>query len=137
MANMHVRDEFKGDDKVMIGNGEGLPITHIGDASLNFKGFKAQSVCTHILLKDILLVPSIAKNLLSISKLTTDNNLSVEFLRSIGFEKDSLKGKVLLQGMAEKGLYKLLLKSSPQPIYKSFLSHSQINKPLSMLSFFL
>lgn len=51
----------------------------------------------HILLKDVLFVPSITKNLLSISKLTVDNNLFVEFLGSICFVKDSLKRKVLLR----------------------------------------
>lgn len=50
---MHVNDEFSGNDKLIIGNGEGLSVTHIGDTSFNFKGFKAQPVCTHILLKDI------------------------------------------------------------------------------------
>ncbi|KAL9458229.1 hypothetical protein AB3S75_007151 [Citrus x aurantiifolia] len=52
MANMHMREEFKGSDQLTIGNGQGL---------------------------------------------------------------DSLKGQVLLQGLAEKGLYRLLLKSSQSP----------------------
>ncbi|WP_206872394.1 hypothetical protein, partial [Listeria monocytogenes] len=79
-------------------------------------------------------VPSITKNLISISKLTTDNNISVEFLGSFYVVKDLLKRQVLMQGIAEKELYKLLVK--PMPSTKnSSLSHSQANKPLSMLSF--
>lgn len=54
------------------------------------------------MLKDILLVPSITKNLISISKLTTDNNLFVEFVGNVGYVKDLLKKQVLLQGLAEK-----------------------------------
>ena len=82
----------------------------------------------------MLFVPSITKNLLSISKLTSDNSLSVEFCGNICFVKD-MKGQVLLQGLAQKGLYKLLLKpkslsSSPT----SHLSQFQLNKPVSMLS---
>ena len=76
-------------------------------------------------LKDILLAPPITKNLLSISKLTYDNNLSVEFLGNICDVKDSLKGEVLLKGIAEKSLLRLLLKpsSSFKSSPSSFLSH--------------
>ncbi|KAH9671623.1 retrovirus-related pol polyprotein from transposon RE1 [Citrus sinensis] len=107
MANMHIREEFKGNDQLIIGNGQGLPITHVGNASLRF-GHTA----TCILLKDMLFVPSITKNLLSISKLTSDNNISVEFCGNVCFVKDKMKGQVLLQGLAEKGLYKLQIKPS-------------------------
>lgn len=85
------------------------------------------------MLKDILLVPSITKNLISISKLTTDNNLFVEFIGNVGYVKDLLKKQVLLQGLAEKWLYKLLLKPS-QSFASSFLCQSPFIKPLSMLS---
>ncbi|KAH9725755.1 retrovirus-related pol polyprotein from transposon RE2 [Citrus sinensis] len=48
---------------------------------------------------------------------------------------EDMKGQVLLQGSAEKGLYKLLLKPKPQSSSPtSHLSQSQINKPVSMLS---
>ena len=96
MANMHVREDFKGSDHLTIGNGQGLVITHIGDACFNHKSFKSAYKHTSIALKDILLVPSIIKNLISISKLTTDNNLSIEFVGNVCYVKDSLKGQVLL-----------------------------------------
>ena len=134
MANMHVRDEFNGNDKLIIGNGKGLSITHIGSTTFSVQGSKSQAARKCITLKDILLVPSITKNLISVSKLTADNNLSIEFFGSMCYVKDSLKGKVLLHGIAEKGLYKLLIKSSLQPAYTSLLSQSSINQPLSMLS---
>ena len=68
------------------------------------------------------------------SKLTIDNDLFVEFLESVCFVKDILKGKILLRGIAEKGLYKLQLNSSSQSIYTSFLSQCSINTPVSILS---
>ena len=71
--------------------------------------------------------------MLRISKLTTDNNLTVEFSGDVCYVKDTLRGQVLLQGLAEKGLYKLLLKSSAQTLLFSFLCQI-ISKPLSMLS---
>ena len=132
MANMHVREEFKDSDQLTIGNGQGLIITHIGDACFNHKSFKSAFKHTPITLKDILLVPSITKNLISISKLTTGNNLSIEFVGNVCYVKDSLKGQVLLQGLAEKELYKLLLKSSQSPT--SFVCQVSLNQPLSILS---
>ena len=77
MGNMNFREEFKGSNQLVIGNGQGLSITHVGDACFTYKRSNAAYKSTHILLKDMLLVPDITKNLLSISKLTTDNNLFI------------------------------------------------------------
>ena len=93
---MHVPEEFKGSDQLIIGNGQGLIITHIGDACFNYKSFNSAYQHALIALKDILLVPSISKNLISISKLTIDNNFSIEFDGIVCYVKDSLKGQVLL-----------------------------------------
>lgn len=137
MVNMHVREEFKGSDQFTIGNGQDLPITHIGDACFSYKNFHSVHKHTPIALKDILLVCSIT------NKMTSDNNLSIEFVGNVCYVKNSLKGQVLLQGLAEKGLYKLLLKSSQLSSLLSksshFLPSSSLcqlssNKPLSMLS---
>ncbi|KAL9410716.1 hypothetical protein AB3S75_044483 [Citrus x aurantiifolia] len=128
MDNLHLRQEYKGTDQLIIGNGQGLPISHIGNVFLSYRALpysSIQSTHTTIALKDMLLVPSITKNLLSISKLTSDNSLSVEFYGNICFVKD-MKGQVLLQDFAEKGLYKLLLKpNSSSPT--SHISHFQLN----------
>lgn len=48
---------------------------------------------THTFLKVMLLVHSITKNLLSISKLTSDNNLYVKFVGNVCYVNDSLKDK--------------------------------------------
>lgn len=55
--NLNIKEEFKGNDKLIIGNGKGLSITHIGNSHIIFKGSKVPYACTHITLKDILLVP--------------------------------------------------------------------------------
>ena len=59
MGNMHVREEFRGADQLTIGNGQGVIITHIGDACFSYKSLNAAHKHTPIALKDILLVPSI------------------------------------------------------------------------------
>ncbi|KAK9176879.1 hypothetical protein WN944_028898 [Citrus x changshan-huyou] len=140
VANMNIREELRGSDQLIIGNSQGLPITHIGDAFLTFKSSNTKHHHPQIALKDILLVPSITKNLLSISKLTSDNRFYVEFVGNICYVKYSLKRQELQQGLAEKGLYRLLLKSSPSSSTpSSFLSYSIPSSttsptPLFMLS---
>lgn len=132
---MYAREEFKSSDKLIIGNGQGLPITHIGDACFSYKGFN--SVYNHTHSTQIYFVSpySIIKNLLSISKLTVDNNLSIDFVGNVCNVKGSLKKGVLLKGLIEKELYKLLLNSSQssQSSPSSFLCHTNLNKPLPML----
>ena len=140
MENLHFKEDYKGTDQLIIGNGQGLLISHIGHAFLSFRASKhPYTHASTIALKDMLLVPTITKNLLSISKLTSDNSLSVEFCGNVCYVKD-MKGQVLLQGLAEKGLYKLLMKSSSMsssayhtsPAFH--LSQLQSHKPISMLS---
>ena len=140
MENLHFKEEYKGTDKLIIGNGQGLSISHIGHAFLSFRASKyPYTHATTIAFKDMLLVPTITKNLLSISKLTYDNSLSVEFCVNVCYVMD-MKGQVLLQSLAEKGLYKLLMKSaslSSSAYHTSparHLSQLQSHKPISILS---
>ena len=54
-------------------------------------------------------VPKITKNLLSIARLTRDNNAIVEFNSKFVFVKDKDSKMVLLRGMLKDGLYRVLL----------------------------
>ncbi|KAK9209418.1 hypothetical protein WN944_001784 [Citrus x changshan-huyou] len=86
---------YGGSDKIFVGNGQSLHISHIGDT-------------THgkLNLKDILVVPKLKKNLLSVSKLVDDINCSVEF-NSLGFVVKSKENQVLAQGTRHGDLYGL------------------------------
>lgn len=59
-SNLERIKTYKGYDKILVGNGQGLQISHIGDTSLktNHGNFN---------LKNVLVVPKLKKNLLSIS----------------------------------------------------------------------
>jgi hypothetical protein len=61
-----------GNERVMVGNGQSLPISHIGSVS---------TVAPHsfIPLSNVLVVPGIKKNLISISQLTKQINYRVIF----------------------------------------------------------
>lgn len=100
MGNMSLQSDYGGTDQLMVGNGTTLPITHLGHSILT-----PSSVAMKPLhLKHILCVPKIAKNLLSVSKLTRDNDVFVEFYRNCFFVK-TLQGQILLKGNVENGLY--------------------------------
>lgn len=59
----------------MIDNGMSLPITHVGNTSIG-------STSSFIKFNDVLFVPAIEKDLLSISKLTIDHPLNIDFDRN-------------------------------------------------------
>ncbi|KAL9438313.1 hypothetical protein AB3S75_024063 [Citrus x aurantiifolia] len=72
-----------------VGNGQGLRITHIGYTQL----YTSFSTCLQ--LQNSLCVPQITKNLISISKLLTDNDITIEFFSDVCFLKDKVKGTLL------------------------------------------
>ena len=65
-------------------------------------------------LKNILLVPSITKNLISISKFTLENYVIVEFNADCCYVKDNQSKEVLLQGTLKNGLYQMNLPGASQ-----------------------
>ncbi|KAH9801545.1 retrovirus-related pol polyprotein from transposon RE1 [Citrus sinensis] len=138
VSNMHMAEPFAGTSKLVIGNGVGLCITHTGCAVL-----RMQSSVNDFELKlnNIILVPKITKNLISISKLTRDNDVVIEFTNDFCFVKDKVRNLIMLQGKAEKGLYRLLLvsanKPSPYLSNQGLLAHVQSavsTQPISMFS---
>jgi len=58
-------------------------------------------------LPNVLHVPNMKKNLISVSQLTRDRDLVVEFNSSSCLIKDKNIGEVLLQGCLKDGLYRL------------------------------
>ena len=62
-----------GPNKVVVGNGKEPPILNIGSTSL-----KSTSYSFH--LNNVLHVPLISTNLISVQKLYTDNNVFLKFI---------------------------------------------------------
>ncbi|KAH9740738.1 retrovirus-related pol polyprotein from transposon RE2 [Citrus sinensis] len=93
---------YSGSNSLLIGNGQGLQITHIGYTCFY------TSCGSYLHLQDILCVPKITKNLISVSKLLANNNITIEFISDACFVKDKVKGTLLAQGIAKGGLNKLL-----------------------------
>ncbi|GMI65053.1 hypothetical protein HRI_000174600 [Hibiscus trionum] len=91
---------YPGSGSVQVGNGSILPIKCSGQSSFlsGSRNFK---------LNNLLFVPNITKNLLSVSKFTQDNQVSLEFFPTHCQARDLHSGQILLTGSEANGLYKL------------------------------
>ncbi|KAK1408451.1 hypothetical protein QVD17_40235 [Tagetes erecta] len=107
---------YDGNEELIIGDGSSLTITHIGSINLTFSN-------TSITLKNVLCVPSISRNIISISRLCIDNNILIEFFHFNFVIKDYRSRLPLLRGTASRGIYELRPSSLlPQAF------HLQLNK---------
>ncbi|KAF8405029.1 hypothetical protein HHK36_009925 [Tetracentron sinense] len=95
---------YSGHNKLLMGDGSPLSITHTGTHHI-------RTPSKTLVLRDVLIVPCLEKNLISVSRLTNDNNCSVEFTPSSCVIKDLASKKILASGTCDHGLYSL----TPQP----------------------
>ncbi|KAL4279802.1 hypothetical protein GQ457_03G033150 [Hibiscus cannabinus] len=78
--------------KITVANGMVVPISHIGRSSL-------ATDSRSLFLSNLLHVPCVNKNLLSVSRFTKDNNVSVEFFPNSCVVKDLGTQQVMLRGL--------------------------------------
>lgn len=71
LNNLALHSPYTGGENVVIGNGAGLPITHTGSTS-----FPSDSRSLN--LTNILCVPDMKNNLISVNKLCQTNNVMVQ-----------------------------------------------------------
>lgn len=100
--NMATEVPLTTQEHVFLGNGQGLPITSIGSASFP----SPTQSNTHLLLSNMLLVPTITKNLVSVSRFAKDNHVYFEFHPTFCLVKSQVNNQVLLRGhLGDDGLY--------------------------------
>ncbi|KAL4378290.1 hypothetical protein GQ457_02G009000 [Hibiscus cannabinus] len=90
---------YNGPGKLTVGNGVQLEVKGTGQSAM----FTSSRV---LMLNNLLHVPSITKNLLSVSKCARDNDVFFEFHADTCYVRDERSNKVLLQGRECGGLYK-------------------------------
>lgn len=105
LNNLSLQSEYLGDTKVTVGNGAGLNVQHIGSSYLN----SSPSSPIVFELTNLLHVPKITKNLISVSQFTKDNHVYFEFHPSLCFVTSLATNQVLLQGKLHEGLYQIAL----------------------------
>uniref|UniRef100_A0A2N9G9X1 Retrovirus-related Pol polyprotein from transposon TNT 1-94-like beta-barrel domain-containing protein n=1 Tax=Fagus sylvatica TaxID=28930 RepID=A0A2N9G9X1_FAGSY len=118
-ATAHITDDpgtlskltpYAGSDSVMVGNGSELSITYTGHARIFSPG-------SSLSLNNVLVVPDIKKNLLSVSQLTSDYPCYFIFDDRGFVIKDLRTHKVLASGSKEDGLY--VLQRAPVRVFFS------------------
>lgn len=91
-------EQYNGSKQIRVGDGSTQPIQHFGDSSFS-------SHTSSFFLHDLLHIPSITKNLVSVCKFCVDNNCFFEFHDSHFSVKDKLSEKILLTGPNHNDLY--------------------------------
>ncbi|KAJ0039221.1 hypothetical protein Pint_23230 [Pistacia integerrima] len=109
-GNLYNLRPYTGNDHVMLGNGEFLKVTHIGDALLGF----GQSTTV---LRNVLLIPELERSLLSIGQLTSDYSVTCEFSNNDFVIKDKLTQQVLMRGLKRGNLY--AIRAPPVALFSS------------------
>ncbi|XP_031256278.1 uncharacterized protein LOC116114259 [Pistacia vera] len=99
-SNLILKTNYLGGLAVKVGNGQNIPITHTSKSLLT-----SNSSHRVLYLKNMLCVPHIAKNLLSISQITRDNGVIVEFYYDKCLVKDKFTKEIVLEGTLKDGLY--------------------------------
>ncbi|GKC54865.1 putative RNA-directed DNA polymerase [Tanacetum coccineum] len=102
LETMDNSEAYYGDDALYVGNSKGLPMLHIG----SYKVYLPQKTFS---LKNILHVPEISHNLLSVHKFCHDNDVFLEFHTSYFVVKDESTHTTLLTGPSKHGLYTITL----------------------------
>ena len=98
LQNLSVHSEYPGNDNIVIGDGNGIPITHIGSTKL-------PSPTTTFNIDNVLYAPQIKRNLLSVSQFCNRNNTSIEFFPDRFLVKDLTMGASLVKGRNRGNLY--------------------------------
>ncbi|KAL6272657.1 hypothetical protein ACE6H2_023349 [Prunus campanulata] len=107
-------------DQVTIGNGDSLPITHIGNMTFSSGAFVFR-------LSDVLHVLSVHKNLLSVAQFTRDNLVSLTFFPWGFVIRDLKSSNILFQGPCKDGLYTI------RPALASHFTHASKSAFISSL----
>ncbi|KAG7533328.1 Reverse transcriptase RNA-dependent DNA polymerase [Arabidopsis thaliana x Arabidopsis arenosa] len=98
LANLSMHHPYTGGEEVTIADGSGLQIAQTGSALL-------PTPTGSLALNDVLYVPNVHKNLISVYRMCNSNKVSVEFFPAHFQVKDLSTGARLLQGRTRNELY--------------------------------
>jgi len=100
LATLTASEPYLGNDNLHVGDGKGLPISHLGHTKIHTPN-------RSFTLSNVLHVSAITKPLLSVQKFCLDNNVYFEFHPRMFYVKDLNTHEVFLSGQSKDGLYAL------------------------------
>ncbi|KAH6801210.1 hypothetical protein C2S52_001674 [Perilla frutescens var. hirtella] len=109
ISNLNMATDYQRSERLQMGNGVGLRILHIGDSIVRVPANNSNHA---FLLKNLLHVPLIKKNLLSVSQFACDNRVLFEFHPTFCLVKDPTSGATLLHRKVENDLYSFKLSNT-------------------------
>ena len=98
LQNLSIHSEYGGTDDVIIGDGNGISITHTDSTNLITEN-------SNFMLGNVLCAPSIHMNLIFVSQFCKHNCTSIEFFPTYFLVKDLSMGATLVQGQSKGNLY--------------------------------
>jgi hypothetical protein len=107
LDKLAMHDCYNGTDQIRTASGAGMDIKHVGHYVIHTPNHDLH-------LNNVLHVPQVAKNLVSVHRFTKDNHTFMEFHPDFFLVKDQTTMKVLLCGRCRSGLYPLQHTSDPQ-----------------------
>lgn len=100
LEKLSLREKYNGGDQIHTASGTGMNISHTGSTKIHTQH---RDLC----LNHVLHVPQATKNLVSVHRLASDNNVFLEFHPNFFLIKDRDTRSTLLKGRCHKGLYPL------------------------------
>jgi hypothetical protein len=98
LEKLAMHEKYKGKEQIHSANGAGMRISHIGHSVVNTPSCK-------LMLKNVLHVPKVYKNRVSVYRLTKDNSIFLKIHPDFFLIKDQVSRKILLSGCNHRGLY--------------------------------
>lgn len=120
-SNLSDASSLTGAEQVYMGNGQGLCINSVGSMNFPLSNHPNSSLMLH----NLLLVPHITKNLMSVSKFAQDNRVFFKFHPQVFLVKSQDSSEVLLRGtVGADGLYNFI---NPALSLSKFHSYNSCN----------
>ena len=114
LNNLSLTSTYKGSNAITISDDTSLQITHAGYVTL-------PTPSKDFALSNVPCVPSIKKNLLSVSQFCKSNNISIEFFPAYFFVKDLRTGTTLIRGQNKNDVYLWPQSLSPLTSFHAFV----------------
>jgi hypothetical protein len=115
-----VRDSYNDSDQIYMANGSCMHIAYIGHSTIH-------TPCHELVLFHVLHVPQATKNLASVHRFTSDNNVFFELHPDFFLIKDHASRKTLLHGWSKGGLYPITCGSNTSAIVKHAFSSIKVS----------